>query len=1143
MKRLIAIPAIFLTVLLALIAGPSFIDWNQYKPQARTQVETLSGLMVEINGDLSLALLPTPRVYIQDVTVKNPATGADNVLAALKMLDVRVAFFPLLSGEIVVNSVHLDSPQIRLLKDSSGRLNYMTPQIEALMAVPAQQDQKPQTAISFQNISIENGAFHYKDVAAKAPIEAKNINIDLSADTLEGPFDLKGSLLFGARDVEFSAKTGKLDKTIQSTSLNLKASLGGTDISYAGVVTLGQAPEVQGEIELVIAALEQLAAKSGAAPSSALRGRVEVKGVLSANAEQVSLKNAAISLAGQNLEGAIDVKMNPFSLHGDFVAEEALNLDKLLVGTNAKLDKPQNSAGIGIALPESLTLPVMGPVNLNFSLPALVYNKNLLKDVTLALTKAGHGFALDVSAAEIPGKGAVKGRAALEFSEKTTKDGSEILTKPKASFSLKGKMQNTPEAIKAFTGLTDLPLVKDSRVSVFDVSGQFGSSALIIENGVINLDEKAFSVSGSYKVQKDTSRPLLTLNILADALDFDALAGGSGQASNADPLAGLKSLALPYDLIFDATVNNAVAQGHQVQGLKAAFALTPNTLKIKDVGAQNFAGSSLKLEGDIADLKNLGGLDLGVLINSPDPYKLAESLKIDSSAWPKNLGAVKVNAKAKGAIASLDSSAAISALAGEVIFKGAITNPLTAPALSGVALQVKHPNMAAALKNFGASAPDYKSFSGPIDLFTTVDMNGKITSLGGIKGIVAGADVSGDLKYDASASVPALSGQLTFGRLVLQSAKGAAAQGGSSREVRPTAGAGGKWSTLPIDSGFLHSINANLAINANSILYETWDMQSPSLRIMLQNGTLSIADLKAGLFDGNISLKGQVSSAAKDKPLNVDIDSKITGVNMGALAKVLSGSGRIQAEGNVSLDFNVSGQGLSQNEIVNSLSGQANLNGRNVVMKGFDMAGLATALMDSSKPLDRLQQILGASTSGGSTSFDTVEGVYTINSGIVNIDRMQMDGPAATIVSKGNASFPRWFIDTQHLVTLKQAQKIQPFNVTIKGPLDNPTNTFGKGMFDTIMREKVQDKVIEKLPGLLGDDATSKLQKFGILPPKQAPQPTPIDPAPLDAAPASGGAVLPSEPVSAEPAPTTPPLSEEEQAEEAIKGLLNNLLQ
>lgn len=1135
----------------AALVAPNFVDWNSYKDQALSQAKTMSGLDVKINGDISMAILPSPRVYIEDVVVADPK-GGDKPLVALKMLDVRVALMPLLSGHVVVNSFNLKDPQVNLSKNAEGRFNYQTPELDAMMAKKpdsGQAGQKQPVSVVFENINIENGQLSFKDAAAKAPVEIADLDLALKADTLSGPFDASGSMVYGGSAVKFDAKTGQMDAQTQSTSLNLKAVYADLNVTYAGVVTGGAAPEAQGEISVSASSLSDVMVKAGMAPNAMLAGAFKAEGALSANAQQVSLKNASIALAGQSLDGQVTVGLAPLSVDGAFSSDKPIDFDQIMAqsgvgaGAGASAQKGGDLTDLAASLPKTLELPATGPIKFALSMPSAVYNKQIIKDVTLSLSKQEKGFAIDFAAGEIPGGGAVKGNAALSYAEKSKseKAGTEIYSGASARFSVRGKSSNAPETVKAFSGLSGLPLIKDSRTALFDISGQVVQNGLALDKGVINLDDKAFALSGSLKKQKDSARSLANIKVVADSLDFDELSGADQKASaapSADPLAPLKTLALPYDVDADVSVTHAMLQGYQIEGLRAAATILPNSIVLRDVGAKNFAGSEVSVSGKISDLKNLAGLDLAASLNSPDPYKLADALRVDKAVLPKNLGAVKADVKASGDVSALVANANVAALGGNVIFKGNVANPMSGvPALSNVALQVKHPNMAKAMGNLGMAAPDLKSLSGPIDLYTNVDMSGKVTSLTGIKATLAGTSMSGNLKYDASNAVPYAAGQLSFGKLVLQSAKGASSTSGGTTQVRPT-GDSGKWSTQPIDTAFLRSMNADFDVKAEQLVYETWDMKSPSIKLTLQNGTLNIADLKAGLFDGAIALKGSLAAPAAEGPLAVNMSSNITDINMGSLAKALSGTSRIEAEGDVSLNFDVKGSGKSQNAIVNSLGGKADLTGRKVVMKGFDLAGLATALMDSSKPLDRLQQTLGAATSGGSTEFDTVDGAYTITSGVANIDSMKMDGPAATIVSTGNASLPRWYIDTSHAITLKNAKEVEPFKVAIKGPLDNPTNTFGRGMFDTLLREKVKGQVIEQLPGLLGDKTTSKLQQFGILPQKQAPAAeTVTEPA------AGTEAAQETQPVQQEQAQ---PVQQEQQPvdlkEEAIKGLINGLL-
>jgi len=71
--RFIAI-ALSVVVLLigAALIGPSFVDWNKYKPQIIEQIDKATGLKVSVDGDIALGVLPAPHVKINDLTVVAP---------------------------------------------------------------------------------------------------------------------------------------------------------------------------------------------------------------------------------------------------------------------------------------------------------------------------------------------------------------------------------------------------------------------------------------------------------------------------------------------------------------------------------------------------------------------------------------------------------------------------------------------------------------------------------------------------------------------------------------------------------------------------------------------------------------------------------------------------------------------------------------------------------------------------------------------------------------------------------------------------------------------------------------------------------------------------------------------------------------
>ena len=123
-KLVIGLIAAVVVVLAAALIGPSFVDWNKYKPEITERVKAATGREITIAGDLSLSILPAPTLSVHDVTLANMPGASEPNMASLKALDVRVAFLPLLQGNIKVESIALIQPVITLEILADGRRNW-----------------------------------------------------------------------------------------------------------------------------------------------------------------------------------------------------------------------------------------------------------------------------------------------------------------------------------------------------------------------------------------------------------------------------------------------------------------------------------------------------------------------------------------------------------------------------------------------------------------------------------------------------------------------------------------------------------------------------------------------------------------------------------------------------------------------------------------------------------------------------------------------------------------------------------------------------------------------------------------------------------------------------------------------------------
>ncbi len=1174
MKRaLIIAPAIVVSLTAIALVAPSFVDWNKYKPQAVTQAKALTGYDVKLNGDLGLSILPSPRIFIENVEVAAPQGSNEDHLIRVRRLDVILALAPLLTGKIDVSSVTLVEPDIALQVFDDGRQNWMTPELDALTKKDAQANpeqtvaQKPKNApaIALRDVSIEKGKFVYRAGKGVAPTEVSDVNVDLSADTLQGPFNINGTITTAGQTIEMDAKTGKIDKAANSIQINMNAQAKPLDalVKFSGVAGLSEPYDMQGETEIKVSSLKDKLKNS---PVNIEGDAVVLKGLLTGNKNAASFKDAVIDAGGNQFKGEIAAGFAPVKLAARLNAAKPVNLDTIIktdgAAKNTKAAKEGSSAkGAGL-LPPTIELPASFEADVALTAPGLTLRGQGFKDVKLAFAKSGNVFTGGFAAAEIPGKGSVDAKADLKFASKSiSKTGGEIYSDPALTGTIKGQTQNIAQTVEAFGGARN-PALESFKTAAIDGSFSVATDALKLNSSTVRLGDMAMNVAAAYSPRG--TRPAVALDISADTVNFNELqkktgGGGGGEASK-QPQASkgsieetLRKISIPYDVDFDVGVQNAILQGQKITGLRAQGTARENALKFTNLSAQNFAGSSFKMEGGIGNLKDLKAIDVKFAGESSDVKGVAKMAGFDPAALPANIEKAALNATLAGDMAKMAVKASVKALNGEVIASGDVGNPLSALSISNMSVQIKHRSMSEALRIFAPSAPQYASWNKPMDLYAEIDTQGKVHNLRNIKGDLAGATVAGTFSYDQSAAKPVMKGDLTFGDLVMVSdAASAAAVTKSANTAPSSARSSGKWSSEPINAAWMNAFNADIALKAKSITYETWAFAQPSLSLILQDGALQIKDMKSGLYGGQMAMSGLLKSNAGKAPLSLDSEVKFDNVQIESLAASLArGTRLVKGSGAVSMNAKVQGTGSSQQALISSLNGGGTMSGKNIVLEGFDLVRFGRAMSEENKAKDTLLGLYKTSIKGGSTQFDTMDGAYTIAQGVVKINKLDMDGAAASLKTAGNVNLPAWTIATDHTITLKQNPEVPPFTIKLAGSLDNPGQTFGQGLIQDYLQRKatrkIENLIVDKIGGKEGD-ALGTLLGIG-----KKPAAVPTAPTAPDTAPAAGEEIAPPPvtqpdgavaPQPVQPAPVAPaqPKSKEEQQKEAIEGVLKGLL-
>jgi hypothetical protein len=214
---------------------PRFIQWGDYRERLETMGTQAFGAPVAITGDISLTLLPQPRLVLSKVRVgpqDSPAVDVEKVEAEFSLLDF-------LSDRYKVTRLQLDRPLVAVSIDADGSFR------SGFALAPSTE----QSNISIDNADVVGGRLQFIDARSGKTHAAEGISGRLQLDALKGPFSFQGSAALDGAGYTVRVATGALDVDGATT---LSLSVAGDDHSFSleanGALHTGVAPKFVGDL-------------------------------------------------------------------------------------------------------------------------------------------------------------------------------------------------------------------------------------------------------------------------------------------------------------------------------------------------------------------------------------------------------------------------------------------------------------------------------------------------------------------------------------------------------------------------------------------------------------------------------------------------------------------------------------------------------------------------------------------------------------------------------------------------------------------------------------------------------------------------------------------------------------------------------
>jgi uncharacterized protein involved in outer membrane biogenesis len=580
-RLFIAVGGLIVVALFAALLAPLFVNWTDFRHQFEDQASRILGKKVVVHGSLEARLLPFPSVTMNDVTVGPGEDGKTLAHVARFSMDVELA--PFLSGEARIFAMRVEKPNVRLRVLSDGSLDWL---LGSRPSLPARN-------VVLEKVTVTDGVVDFIDEQTGRTRVVSNLNADLKAGSLAGPWTVSGSGMLDGQPGRFSLSSLQPEAGSQVIPLKIHLSPEATpvDLDLSGDLDMADKhPMLKGTF---LAALRSVPVGGEAGkksrsdtvvPAPRIRGKFE-------------LANDRVRVPEYRLEiGALD---QPYVITGEATLDsgkapeflltaegQQIDVDQLVVPTPSGKTGRQGESSARqriralIALADQIPIPDV-PGRASVKLPAIVAGDTVLRDITLNLRPAGTGWQVEKAVATLPGRTQVEASGRLQLKGAASFAGSLLVA------------SNQPSGLAAWLSGNVDPAIRKLRT--VGLSANVNLTADLQQFDKLELAIGGASLRGRLERHSaGNAEPSLSFDVSGDAFDYDAVKAlaslVSGDASG-DSL-------LNQQIAGKIKVGAFTALGVTAQDVDGLFSYENGGFLIRKLDVGNLAGASIKATGE-----------------------------------------------------------------------------------------------------------------------------------------------------------------------------------------------------------------------------------------------------------------------------------------------------------------------------------------------------------------------------------------------------------------------------------------------------------------------------------------------------------------------------------------------------------------
>jgi hypothetical protein len=594
--------------LVVALVGPYFVNWTGYRTGFEREASRILGRTVTVQGDVRARLLPFPSVTFGDVRVAGADPAQPSMTIEEFSMDAELA--PFMRGELLIFDMRLVRPEAVFNVDADGSIDWASR--PSNMLDPSQ--------IRLEKVRVTEGKVTLTHATSGRTHRLTEINADISAATLAGPWRMEGSLRLDGMRTAVSVSTGTV-----TPEGGMRVRLRAAPERYPFDVEADGLARIEKAAGLYTGTF-RLNARNAAAPvPAAAEGQEARPGIADYRfSGRFALDHRRLDVPEFRIEtGPRD---NPYTADGTALFHLGADPRFLVQATGAQVrfedavaaapafsgaTFAQRFAALKAFL-QDLPRPTI-PGTIDLDLPAIVAGDTTIRDVRLSAEPAATGWTVEKLSATLPGRTTLEANGRLDLNEDFGFKGKLLLAVAQPSGFAAWVARDVDDAIRRLPGAGF-----SADVALGEIRQSFRDVELV-------LGDTRFEGSLE-RVVREALRPAMIAKLRGKALDVDGL---SAFASLFISDTGVTHFG-GHDIDFDLDAGPVRLAGLTADTIDVAMRLREDELEVDRLAITGLAGANISATASVAGIGDdpSGKIDASVLAADLGPLieLLAERL-------------------------------------------------------------------------------------------------------------------------------------------------------------------------------------------------------------------------------------------------------------------------------------------------------------------------------------------------------------------------------------------------------------------------------------------------------------------------------------------------------------------------------------